>query len=126
MNGPNPREANNFGQIVRWYPREDDHAATTFDWDLYVMAGNPVTQEGAYKGSPNVNEGNMFNSPDGMVFDSSGLVWIQTDGSYSVHVGTVVCSLAEEGDPSRPSLVKSLDCRYYTTVAWSELCMGFG
>ena len=81
VNGPNPREVNNFGQVVRWYPANDDHATSAFRWDLFVMAGNPVTQEGAYKGSSNVNEGNMFNSPDGLMFDSAGLVWIQTDGS---------------------------------------------
>ena len=82
-NGPNPRDANNFGQIVRWRPHGDNHAANTFDWDLYVMAGNPMTQEGAYKGSSNINEGNLFNSPDGMVIDSTGLIWIQTDGDDS-------------------------------------------
>jgi len=26
---------------------------------------------------------NMFNSPDGLKFDSNGLLWIQTDGNYS-------------------------------------------
>ena len=80
VNGPNPREANNYGQIVRWFPENDDHAATAFTWDLYVMAGNPAVAEGAYKGSSNINEGNLFNSPDGMMFDSAGLLWIQTDG----------------------------------------------
>jgi secreted PhoX family phosphatase len=79
-NGPNPRDANNFGQIVRWRPSGNNHASNTFEWDLYVMAGNPTNQEGLYKGSPNVNEGNMFNSPDGMMFDSAGIMWIQTDG----------------------------------------------
>lgn len=79
-NGPNPRDANNFGQIVRWRPAGDNHASNTFDWDLYVMAGNPTNQEGLYAGSSNVNAGNMFNSPDGMQFDSTGIVWIQTDG----------------------------------------------
>ncbi len=83
VNGPNPREANNYGQIVRWFPANDDHATAAFRWDLYVMAGNPVVAEGAYKGSANVNEGNMFNSPDGMMFDSAGLIWIQTDGDDS-------------------------------------------
>ncbi|WP_299773311.1 PhoX family phosphatase [uncultured Tateyamaria sp.] len=83
VNGPNPRDANNFGQIVRWRPHGDNHASNTFDWDLYVMAGNPMTQEGAYKGSSNVNEGNLFNSPDGMAIDSTGLMWIQTDGDDS-------------------------------------------
>ncbi|MEL6449783.1 MAG: PhoX family phosphatase [Pseudomonadota bacterium] len=80
-NGPNPREVNNFGQIVRWRPSGDNHASNTFEWDLYVMAGNPKTQEGAYKGSSNINEGNMFNSPDGMQFDTTGIMWIQTDGN---------------------------------------------
>lgn len=82
-NGPNPRDTNHYGQIVRWRPHNDDHAAATFDWDLYVMAGNPTVYNNVYGGSENVTEGNLFNSPDGMGFDSSGLVWIQTDGDDS-------------------------------------------
>lgn len=84
VGGPNPRETNHYGQIVRWRPHEDDHAADTFDWDLYVMAGNPEVYSGnAYGGSENITPGNMFNSPDGMAFDENGLVWIQTDGDDS-------------------------------------------
>lgn len=83
VNGPNPREANNYGQIVRWRPENGDHSATKFDWDLYVMAGNPTVHSDAYGGSSNINEGNMFNSPDGLGFDTRGLLWIQTDGNYS-------------------------------------------
>ena len=82
-NAPNPRELNRYGQIVRWRPSGNNHASNTFEWDLYVMAGNPTNQEGAYKGSANINEGNMFNSPDGMQFDSTGIMWIQTDGNDS-------------------------------------------
>jgi secreted PhoX family phosphatase len=84
VNAANPRETNNYGQIVRWRPANDDHAADSFEWDLYVMAGNPtVTPEGPYAGSENINAGNLFNSPDGMVIDSTGLIWIQTDGDDS-------------------------------------------
>ncbi len=83
VNGPNPRETNNYGQIVRWRPHDDDHASDTFDWDLYVMAGNPEVYNNIYGGSENITAGNMFNSPDGMGFDSTGLVWIQTDGNDS-------------------------------------------
>lgn len=80
-NAPNPRDLNKYGQIVRWRPHGDDHAASTFEWDLYVMVGNPeVHAEGPYAGSENMNAGNLFNSPDGMMIDSSGLLWIQTDG----------------------------------------------
>lgn len=83
VNGPNPRETNHYGQIVRWRPSNDDHAADTFDWDLYVMAGNPTTYRNIYAGSENITTGNMFNSPDGVAFDTNGLVWIQTDGDDS-------------------------------------------
>ncbi|MEL6206538.1 MAG: PhoX family phosphatase, partial [Pseudomonadota bacterium] len=82
VNAVNPRETNNYGQIVRWKPHNSDHGATTFDWDLYVMAGNPtVHAEGPYAGTANINAGNLFNSPDGMQIDTTGLIWIQTDGN---------------------------------------------
>ncbi len=81
--GPNPREANQYGQIVRWRPADGDHAKTAFGWDLFVLAGNPTVHKDDYKGSANVTADNMFNSPDGLDFDAKGLLWIQTDGDYS-------------------------------------------
>jgi uncharacterized protein len=81
--GPNPRAENEYGQIVRWYPANANHADVAFTWDLYVMAGNPDVHKDAYAGSTNINAGNMFNSPDGMSFDSTGMLWIQTDGEDS-------------------------------------------
>lgn len=83
VGGANPREANNYGQIVRWRPDNGDHNSTAFEWDLFVMAGNPTLHKDAYGGSKNVTADNMFNSPDGLGFDSRGLLWIQTDGKYS-------------------------------------------
>ncbi|WP_149142186.1 PhoX family protein [Gemmobacter caeruleus] len=83
VGGPNPRAENHYGQIVRWYPADEDHGADSFKWDLFVMAGNPEAHQDAYAGSSNINAGNMFNSPDGMMFDSNGMLWIQTDGEDS-------------------------------------------
>ncbi len=83
VNGPNPREKNHYGQIVRWMPDDADHGATGFSWNLFALAGNPDVHDDEYAGSANINAGNMFNSPDGMAFDSTGLLWIQTDGKYS-------------------------------------------
>ncbi|RVU33685.1 PhoX family phosphatase [Hwanghaeella grinnelliae] len=82
VNGPNPREKNLFGQVVRWLPAGGDHASDNFEWDLFVTAGNPVVHTGPEAGSSNVNADNMFNSPDGLGFDTTGLLWIQTDGNY--------------------------------------------
>lgn len=84
LNAPNPRATNEYGQIVRWRADGGNHAADGFAWDLYVMAGNPtVHEEGPYAGSANINAGNLFNSPDGMHVDTTGLLWIQTDGEDS-------------------------------------------
>ncbi|PNI06545.1 transcriptional initiation protein Tat [Vibrio diazotrophicus] len=84
VGGPNPREKNNYGQIVRWMPVKGDHTAEMFAWDLYLIAGNPTVNQGnLYAGSENINANNMFNSPDGIGFDKAGRLWIQTDGNYS-------------------------------------------
>ena len=83
VGGPNPRAGNKYGQIVRWRPAGGDHTAAGFEWDLFVVAGNPAVHDGANAGSANVTPDNMFNSPDGLVFDSKGGLWIQTDGKYT-------------------------------------------
>jgi hypothetical protein len=83
VGGPNPRAANHYGQIVRWRPTNDDHTSDSFEWDLFVVAGNPTVHNDAYAGSKNITAENMFNSPDGLAFDENGLLWIQTDGNYS-------------------------------------------
>ena len=79
----NPRANNRYGQIVRWRETGNDPSATTFEWDLFVLAGNPTVHSDLRAGSSNVTAENMFNSPDGLGFDKDGLLWIQTDGNYS-------------------------------------------
>ncbi|MBT2339153.1 MULTISPECIES: PhoX family protein [Pseudomonas] len=84
VGGPNPRAKNVYGQILRWRTSRDDHASKTFDWDLFVVAGNPTVHAGTPKaGSSNINAQNMFNSPDGLGFDKAGRLWILTDGDAS-------------------------------------------
>lgn len=84
VGGPNPRAKNNYGQILRWMPANEDHTSTVFAWDLYLIAGNPTVHKGdLYAGSDNISADNMFNSPDGIGFDKAGRLWIQTDGNYS-------------------------------------------
>ena len=85
-NDANPREKNVYGQIVRWREAGGDAAATRFQWDLFVLAGNPTVpgHPGTPQaGSANVHADNTFNSPDGLAFDRFGRLWIQTDGNYS-------------------------------------------
>ncbi|RKF19765.1 PhoX family phosphatase [Alginatibacterium sediminis] len=84
VGGPNPRADNHYGQIIRWQPKAGDHTSREFNWDVYVLAGNPTVHPNTlYAGSNNITSDNMFNSPDGIGFDKSGRLWIQTDGKYS-------------------------------------------
>ena len=123
--GPNPRIGNLYGQIVRWRPDGGDHLATGFDWDLYVVAGNPTVHSDENAGSSNVTPDNMFNSPDGLGFDNLGRIWIQTDGNYSNKDGFAGQGNNQMliGDPMtgeiRRFMVGPNECEV-TGFAWSE------
>lgn len=73
----NPRAQNQFGQIVRWREAGDDHAATTFAWELFVIAGDVATSR-TFDGQA-LGEDNIFACPDGLWFDPDARLWIQTD-----------------------------------------------
>ena len=83
--GPNPREKNQFGQIIKIIPGQMDHESNVFKWEIFALAGNPLKfpANDLRSGSKNINQNNMFNSPDGLVFNSRGDLFIQTDGNYS-------------------------------------------
>lgn len=74
-NPANPRLDNAYGHIIRWQDNNDD--PTTMTWDFAVF-GSPDD------GDENTNRSgltalNQFASPDGLVFDDRGILWIQTD-----------------------------------------------
>ncbi|MFL1483637.1 PhoX family protein [Marinobacter sp. LN3S78] len=82
VNAANPNANNETGHIIRWSEDGGDYAATSFQWDIFVFAGVAGT-ETVVDGEAVVtlDESNIFNSPDGLWFDGSGRLWIQTDGS---------------------------------------------
>ena len=73
----NPRAENNFGQIVRWNYDNGDHTKATYNWDLFVIAGNARNSRGADGGA--LGDDNIFASPDGIWCDDNRRLWIQTD-----------------------------------------------
>ena len=73
----NSNRANNpYGHIVRF--REANNDDTAFEWDIFLLAGDPVYDPKVPVDQP------VFGSPDGIWVDPSGIVWIQTDISNSV------------------------------------------
>lgn len=76
VNNANPRKPNVDGHIIRWEEAGGDHTATTFTWDLFLIAGDGRTSG---DGST-ISDEDAFGSPDGIWADPDGRVWIQTDG----------------------------------------------
>jgi len=74
----NPRARNVYGHILRWRERGADVAATRFEWDLFAQAGDPQSADPVQRGTV---VGDAYGSPDGLWFDPSGYLWIQTDVS---------------------------------------------
>lgn len=72
---------NDNGHIIRWAEAGADHAATTFEWDIYLFAApSDLSAENLSQLSAN----NDLSSPDGLYFDPRGVLWIQTDdGAYT-------------------------------------------
>ncbi len=91
----NPRADNVFGHIVRWRERGGDAAATRFDWDVFVLCGNPALADAGKHGTI---KGDVFGSPDGLWFDRRGVLWIQTDVSTSALGKGDYASSGEQSD----------------------------
>ncbi|MDP3537482.1 MAG: PhoX family phosphatase [Azonexus sp.] len=81
LNAANPRPENIFGHIVRWRENHHDAASTAFEWDIFALAGDP---QNTSEGKRGTIKGDAYGSPDGLWFDPSGRLWIQTDVSTSV------------------------------------------
>ena len=73
----NPRAPNAMGHIIRWREQNGDAAALQFSWDIFLLAGDPVSPDPLKRG--NVAGGVAFGNPDGIVFDERGVLWIATD-----------------------------------------------
>jgi secreted PhoX family phosphatase len=78
---PNPRAANVYGHIIRWFYRRD-WTEPTFGWDIFALGGDPaVTPPNPLDRS--TIAGDKYGSPDGIYVAPSGRLWIQTDVSGS-------------------------------------------
>lgn len=74
----NPRHPNPYGHIVRLREAKADHGAEAFDWDIFLLAGDPL-----YDPLVKLGTTGIFGSPDGLMVDPDGRLWIQTDISNS-------------------------------------------
>ena len=73
-NPANPRLNNSTGHIIRW---QEGDSASRFNWDIFVFGA--AEDAGPEVNISGLDELNQFASPDGLAFDSRGIMWVQTD-----------------------------------------------
>jgi secreted PhoX family phosphatase len=74
LNAANPRANNVNGHIIRW---SEDAGRDSFQWDIFVFGSDAGAAADTNRSG--LTALNQFASPDGMSFDSRGILWFQTD-----------------------------------------------
>jgi hypothetical protein len=77
VDAANPRNDNKSGQILEL---TDDHAGTSFTWDLLLVCGDPEAADSYFAGFDKTKV-SPISCPDNLAFDSHGNLWISTDGN---------------------------------------------
>ncbi|OYO22070.1 phosphatase [Enemella dayhoffiae] len=76
----NPRNLNKHGHVLELIEDGNDSAATTFTWNLFLVAGDP-NDPTTYFGGFDKAQVSPISCPDNVAFDEHGNLWIATDGS---------------------------------------------
>ncbi|MEQ7125425.1 PhoX family phosphatase [Actinopolymorpha sp. B11F2] len=76
----NPRAANKHGHVVEIDERRGDAAATSFNWRLFLVCGDP-SDPTTYFGGYDKSKVSRISCPDNLAFDGAGNLWISTDGN---------------------------------------------
>ena len=105
LNPANTRPENLWGHIVELIPpggrgKDADHAADIYEWDLFVLAGNPADAATKASFHPETSENGWFVCPDNITFDPAGRLWVATDGANDFGLPDGIYGIDTEG-PAR-------------------------
>ncbi|UAW97493.1 PhoX family phosphatase [Halopseudomonas nanhaiensis] len=100
VNAANPRSANSHGHIIRWAEEGGNHAAMSFEWDIFLKGGDSGESgvENNIGFDPNGNRltaDNVLSSPDGLWIDPDSRVWIQMDSGATDPFGHCAMLVAD-------------------------------
>ena len=119
----NPRAENKYGQILELTPPvrdgKPDHAAARFDWDMFIMAGNPADPSHGARYGEGISPSGWLACPDNVAFDARGRLWIATDQGEQQSVngigdGIWAC------DTSGPG--RAVTRMFFRTPTGAEMC----
>lgn len=78
----NPITGNRYGHVLE-LTETAGHSGTTFGWSVLLLCGDPATFENAYFAGFPKELVSPISCPDNVAFDSTGDLWISTDGAPS-------------------------------------------
>ncbi len=111
----NPRPQNFAGHIIEITETDNNHASTTFAWEIFILAGDVADSGSWYGGS---EDASSFAAPDNITFDTIGNIWISTDGlpnNLPGNDGLFVAATEGEG--------RGVSRQFFSTVPGAE-CSG--
>lgn len=112
----NPRADNTNGHVLELREAGDDHGATRFDWEVFLLCGDPEDESTYFAGYPKEGVSEIA-APDNVTFDGLGNLWIATDGQPSaLEIHDSLYAVPTEGE-ERGRLR-----RFLSTVAGAEVC----
>jgi hypothetical protein len=112
----NPRARNATGHIIEITEAGDNHAATTFRWEIFLLAGTPDDPSTYFAG---FDKGSVapIGAPDNITFDLAGNLWIATDGAArAIKLNDGLFAVPVDG-AQRGNLQQ-----FFSTVVGSEVC----
>lgn len=99
VNDANPRTANPNGHIIRWVEAGGDPKATSFTFDIFLLAGDldNLAQSAPDDTAAVTPRIPAFTDPDGLWFDGAGNLFIQTDGGQPEGLNNQMLVASTEG-----------------------------
>jgi secreted PhoX family phosphatase len=84
VDAANPRANNRHGHIIELAEDGDDPTSETFTWDIFILCGDPANpDDDVFFAGFDPALVSPISSPDNVVFDNAGNLWISTDGQPS-------------------------------------------
>ncbi|GAB3121021.1 PhoX family protein [Novispirillum itersonii] len=119
----NPRAKNAYGHVMEMIPPakngKADHSAPAYQWDIFLLAGDPSKPEHGAKYHPDVSTNGWLACPDNCAFDPKGRLWISTDQG-SEQAKNKISDGIYAADVSGPG--RALTKFFYATPRDAEMC----
>ncbi len=93
VDAANPRPSNSFGHIVEIRELNGDAAAEQFNWDIFMLCGEPGSESSdtpsgrTYFAGYDETQVSPIANPDNLAFGTDSVLWIATDGQPRTAVG---------------------------------------